>query len=173
MNTLKNGTGWTPVVTRMDNFENWDINAVNNLWNNTKKFILKGYRDILGSIETKKINHRFREEELKGISRKIYSHFSVSENKIDNSLAFRTYPPEKLLTIEINRSKEGREIWTLAKRAIISNTPVKIVIHGESSLIAMIVWIGMNRLYQKDFTRMEIATGLTSGRSEFSPGPRF
>jgi adenylate cyclase len=146
-------------VERMDNFENWDINAVNNLWNNTKKFILKGYRDILGNIETRKISHRFSDEELKGISRKIYSHFAVSDNKIDNSLAFKTYPPEKLLTIEFNRTKEGREVWTLAKRAIVRDSPVKIIIHSERSLIAMIVWIGMNRLYQKDYTRMEIATG--------------
>jgi len=150
------GTG----VDRMDNFENWDINAVNGLWNNTKKFILKGYRDILGNIETRKISHRFTDEELKGISRKIYSHFAVSDNKIDNSLAFKTYPPEKLLTIEFNRAKDGREIWTLAKRVIVRESPMKIVIHSERSLIAMVVWIGMNRLYQKDYTRMEIATGL-------------
>ena len=154
-------------IDRMDNFENWDINAVNNLWNNTKKFILKGYRDILGNIETRKISHRFTDEELKGISRKIYSHFAVSDNKIDNSLTFKTYPPEKLLTIEFNRSREGKELWTLAKRAIVRNAPVKIIIHSEWSLIAMIVWIGMNRLYQKDFTRMEIATGFHQGDPNF------
>lgn len=154
-------------IERMDNFENWDINAVNALMNDTKKFVLQGYRDILTNIESKKIAHRFTEEQLKGISRKIYSHFAVSDNKIDNSLSFKVYPPEKLLVVEYAGTKDKKELWILSKRAIVRDTPVKIVIHSERSLIAMLVWIGMNRLYQKDYTRMDFSAGIYQPDANF------
>ncbi len=154
-------------IERMDNFENWDINAVNALMNDTKKFVLQGYRDILANIESKKISHRFTDEQIKGISRKIYSHFAVSDNKIDNSLSFKVYPPEKLLVVEYAGTKDKKELWILSKRAIVRDTPVKIVIHSEKSLIAMLAWIGMNRLYQKDYTRMDFSAGIYQPDANF------
>ncbi len=147
-------------ISRIDNFENWDIDSVNKLWNNTKKYILRGYKNILTRIQDSKNSHHITEEELRSISRKIYSHFSVSDNKIDNSLTFKNYPPEKLLTVEFIRDREGNEFWVLSKRVITDNYPMKIIIHKEKNLLNLIVWVGLNKLFQKDYTRMEIAKGL-------------
>ncbi len=147
-------------VRKIDQFENWDIDSVNRLWNNTKKYILKGYKNILTSIQDRKNSHHITEEELRSISRKIYSHFSISDNKIDNSLTFKTYPPEKLLTAEFVRDREGNEFWVLSKRVIVEGYPAQIIIHKERNLLNLLVWVGLNKLYQKDFTRMDISKGL-------------
>lgn len=147
-------------IRKIDDFENWDIDSVNRLWNNTKKFILRGYKNILTRIQDRKDAHRITGEELQGISRKIYSHFSISDNKIDNSLTFKNYPAEKLLNVEFIRDRENKEYWTLSKRVIANNYPAKIIIHKEKNLLNLIVWIGLNKLFQKDYTRMEIDKGL-------------
>jgi len=149
-----------PQIRKIDDFENWDIDSVNKLWNNTKKFILRGYKNILTRIQDRKDAHRITGEELQSISRKIYSHFSMSDNKIDNSLTFKNYPAEKLLNVEFIRDRENNEYWTLSKRVISDNYPAKIIIHKEKNLLNLIVWIGLNKLFQKDYTRMEIDKGL-------------
>ncbi|MCX7678492.1 MAG: class I adenylate cyclase [Spirochaetes bacterium] len=160
--------GWLSTdLERMDNFENWDINAVNALLNNTKRFVLQGYRDIITNIESRKLAHRFTDEQIKGISRKIYSHFAISDNKIDNSLSFKMYPPEKLLLVEYSGTKGNKELWILSKRAIINNVPTKIVVHSERSLVAIIAWIGMNRLFLKDYTRIDFAAGIYQPDANF------
>lgn len=155
------------IIHQMDNFENLDIDSVNKLWIDIKKFILNGYRQILVNIESKKTMHKLSGEEMKGITRKIYSHFSLADNKIDNTLSFKSYPPEKLLTIEFVRGKDGREFWILSKRAIIDNYPTKVIIHKENSLLALIVWTSLNRLFLKDFTRLEIDPGIHAGDPNF------
>jgi adenylate cyclase len=160
--------GWSgQLIGKMDNFENWDIDSVNHLWNDTKKYILKGYKSILGNMESLRIGHKINDEDLKSISRKIFSHFSVTDTKIDNSLSFKNYPSEKLLTIEFIRDKDGKEYWILSKRVIIHNLPNKIIIHKENRLIGLVVWISLNRLFQKDFTRMDIDTGLHAVDANF------
>lgn len=149
-----------PDIRKIDDFENWDIDSVNKLWNNTKKFILRGYKNILTRIQESKDAHRISGVELQSISRKIHSHFSMSDNKVDNSLTFKNYPAEKLLNVEFIRDRENNEYWTLSKRVITNNYPAKIIIHKEKNLLNLIVWIGLNKLFQKDYTRMEIDKGL-------------
>lgn len=152
---------WPPQkLAQMDNFENLNIDAVNKLLGETKKYVLKGYKDILSVIDTTKVKRRLGEDEIKGITRRIYSHFSVSENKIDNTLSFKSYPVEKLLHIEFVRDKDGKEYWLLSKRVIVRNFPAKIIIHKEDHLIGIVVWISLNKLYQKDYTRLEIDSGI-------------
>ena len=87
-------------IYQMDDFQNWGIEPVNKLLNSSKKFVLTGYKRILSSIESHKVLQHFTEDQLKGITRKIYSHFLIETNKIDNTLSFKTYPPEKLLKID-------------------------------------------------------------------------
>lgn len=147
-------------LVQMDNFENLNIDAVNKLLGETKKYVLKGYKDILSVIDTSKVKRRLGEDEIKGITRRIYSHFSVSENKIDNTLSFKSYPVEKLLHIEFVRDKDAKEYWLLSKRVIVRNFPAKIIIHKEDHLIGIVVWISLNKLYQKDYTRLEIDSGI-------------
>lgn len=148
------------MIRQMDEFENQDIDSVNRLMSDTKKYVLRGYRDILNAIETNKITHKLSGDDLKGITRKIHSHFSMSADKIDNSLSFKGFPQEKLLTVEFVRDRDGREFWLLSKRIIVKNYPAKVIFHKDETFIGIIVWISMNRIFQKDYTRLEIQSGI-------------
>ncbi|MBN1496871.1 MAG: class I adenylate cyclase [Spirochaetes bacterium] len=160
--------GWAAAKIRdMDNFTNWNIEPVSRLLNNAKKFVLQEYRRILGSIEAHKVKHKFTDEEIKAISRKIYSHFQVSDTKIDNTLSFKNYPPEKLLKIEYVRDQKGNETWFLSKRLIVDNHPNIIILHKDRTLLGLSVWISLNGLFKKDYTRLEIDTGLHSLETNF------
>ncbi|HDP79336.1 MAG TPA: hypothetical protein ENN21_00680 [Spirochaetes bacterium] len=153
--------GWAASdINRMDNFENLDIDQVTRLMNETKKFILRGYKSILNSVESTKLNSVLAQKELRGITQKIFSHFSVSANKIDNTLSFKNYPKEKLLHIEFIRDRDGKEYWILSKRVILDNRPAKIILHKEMKLLGIIAWLSLNRLYQKDYTRLEVDPGI-------------
>lgn len=152
--------GWAEnTIIEMDDFDNWDIEQITGLWNNTKKHILKSYKDILSFLEKSHVTSVFTGGELKGISRKIISHFSISDDKVDNTLTFKSYPPEKLLTIDFIRDKAGKEYWTISKKVISKTHSFRTILHKENSLIALIVWVSLNRLFNKDYTRMDIATG--------------
>jgi adenylate cyclase class 1 len=157
----------SPKIREMDDFNNWNIEPVSKLLNNAKKFVLQEYRRILGSIETHKVKHKFTDEEIKAISRKIYSHFQVADNKIDNTLSFKNYPPEKLLKIEYVRDQKGNETWFLSKRLIIDNHPNIVIIHKDKTLLGLSVWISLNGLFKKDYTRLEIDTGLHNLETNF------
>ncbi|MBP7736587.1 MAG: class I adenylate cyclase [Spirochaetes bacterium] len=160
--------GWAAVkVKEMDDFHNWSIEPVSKLLNNAKKFVLQEYRRIIGSMETHKVKHSFTDEEIKAISRKIYTHFQVADNKIDNTLSFKNYPPEKLLKIEYVRDQKGNETWFLSKRLIVDNTPQIVILHKDKTLLGLSVWISLNGLFKKDYTRLEIDTGLHSLETSF------
>jgi adenylate cyclase, class 1 len=153
--------GWSEKrIRQLDDFLNWGIDSVNKLLNNTKKFVLNGYKKILGTMETQKVKHRFTPQDLQAITRKIYSHFLVSENKVDNTLSFKSYPAEKLLKIEYVREKNGRDFWILSKRLIINDNPATIIIYKEKSLFGLSIWVSLNGLFLKDYTRLEIDAGL-------------
>ncbi|MBN2160885.1 MAG: class I adenylate cyclase [Spirochaetes bacterium] len=154
-------------IREMDDFHNWSIEPVSKILGNAKKFVLQEYRRILGSIETHKVKHRFTEEEIKAISRKIFSHFQVADNKIDNTLSFKNYPPEKLLKIEYVRDQKGNETWFLSKRLILDNHPNIVILHKDRTLLGLSVWISLNGLFKKDYTRLEIDTGLHSLETSF------
>ncbi len=148
------------LVAKLDNFENLDIDSITKLMNDTKKYLLKGYKDILGAIETYKTANRLSDVQLQGISRKIYSHFAIADNKIDNTLSFKTYPPEKLLSIEFVRDKDSREFWLLSKRVIIGSSPTKVILYKDARFTGIITWLSLNRLFQKDYTRLEMDPGI-------------
>ncbi len=160
--------GWSKQrIEQIDSFQDWGIEPVTKLLNNAKRFILERYKFILGKIETHKIKMRFSDEELQGITRKIFSHFLISENKIDNTLSFKTYPPEKLLAIEYVRESGGKDYWFLSKRSITKRGSSKIIIYKGQSLFGLIIWISLNGLFMKDYTRLEIDTGLHSVEPSF------
>ena len=84
----------------------------------------------------------------------------VADNKIDNTLSFKNYPPEKLLKIDYVRDRKGKEIWILSKRLIIDNHPNNVIIHKDNTLLGLSVWISLNGLFKKDYTRLEIDAGI-------------
>lgn len=153
--------GWdSGIVRHIDNFESWEIDSVNQLMNNTKKSILKGYKNILTVLDMAKVANTIDQKSMMIINRKVLSHFQLEENKIDNTLSFKSFPAEKLLLLEFVRDKRGTEAWFLYKRLIDSNNPVKVLIRKSKNLFVHIVWISLNGLLQKNFTRLEIGQGL-------------
>lgn len=149
--------GWPESeIINMDNFESWTIVNINDLWKDTKEFIRRRFNVILSNIEFKQLIS----QQLMGIVRKFNSYFTVADNKIDNSLSFKTHPYEKLLLIQFKIDKESRESWILSKREFDNESPVTIEIRKDSTLLGIIVWISLNKLFLKDFTRIEFDKGL-------------
>jgi len=152
--------GWdNSILERVDNFENWDIESTNRMMNNTKKIILRGYKNILNVLGNEINTGSINKETLIAINRKIYSHFNPEENKIDNTLNFKKYPPEKLLSLDYVRDIKGNESWYFSKRVITGGKATKILIRKSPHLISLIVWISLNGLYQKDYSRLDIEQG--------------
>ncbi len=152
--------GWDKdTIKHVDNFENWDIESTNKMMNNTKKVILKGYKNILAALGTEINSGSIDKQSLLAINRKIYSHFNPEDKKIDNTLNFKKYPPEKLLSLDYVRDTKGNETWYLNKRVIIEDRAVKVLIRKSPHLLSLIVWISLNGLYQKDYSRLEIEQG--------------
>ena len=147
------------VIRHVDNFETWDIESTNKMMNNTKKIILKGYKNILNALGSEINAGSINRDSLVGINRKIFSHFSSEDKKIDNTLNFKKYPPEKLLSLDYVRDVKGNETWFLNKRVIYGNRLQKVLIRKSPHLLSLIVWISLNGLYLKDFTRLEIEQG--------------
>jgi adenylate cyclase class 1 len=152
--------GWdNDTIRHVDNFENWDIESTNKMMNNTKKVILKGYKNILAALGNEINSGSIDRDSLLAINRKIYSHFNPEDTKIDNTLNFKKYPPEKLLSLDYVRDVKGNESWYLNKRIIINERAVKVLIRKSPHLISLIAWISLNGLYQKDYSRLEIEQG--------------
>jgi hypothetical protein len=119
------------------------------MMNNTKKIILRGYKNILNVLGNEIDTGAINRETLLAINRKIYSHFNPEEYKIDNTLNFKKYPPEKLLSLDYVRDIKGNESWYFSKRVITGGKATKLLIRKTPHLIALIVWISLNGLNQK------------------------
>ena len=57
------------------------------------------------------------------------------------------------------RDVKGNESWYLNKRIIVNERATKILIRKSPHIISLIVWISLNGLYQKDYSRLEIEQG--------------
>lgn len=160
MNQLVRDWGWSEsTVKRIDNFENWDVEETSKLMVSIKKYILHGYKNILGNLESSETINNLHADTLKGISRKIYSHFSPENNKVDNTLSVKAFQPEKLLSIEFVKDRQGKEFWILGKTNITDSGSYKSIMYKTPDLFSMIVWVSMHGLYQKDYTRLNIESG--------------
>ncbi len=152
--------GWdSTIIDRVDGFENWDIESTNRMMNNTKKIILRGYKNILNALGSETDTGSINRESLLAINRKIYSHFNPEPNKIDNTLNFKKYPPEKLLSLDYVRNVKGNEAWYLSKRVITGGKATKVLIRKNPHLLSLVVWISLNGLYLKDYSRLDIEQG--------------
>ncbi len=155
--------GWdAATIKRIDNFDSWDIDAANRLLNNMKKYLLKGYKRIISGINLQAAANTIHHDTLRGISRKIFSHFSPEVRKIDNSLSLKVFEPEKLLFIEFVKDHEGREYWILGKRNITEANTTSTIIYKAANLLSLVVWTSLHGLYKKDFTRLNLSAGYFS-----------
>ncbi len=143
-------------LKQMDTFKDWDITPINKFWNNITKHILKSYKRILENIKGDTIAQKFSAEDIKFITRKINSSFSLASNKIRPAVTFKDNPIEKQLSIESVSEKDGNIQWLLSKGFKTGRTEAdRGIIHKEPSLVALLAWISMNRMFQKDHTRVD------------------
>jgi adenylate cyclase class 1 len=149
---------WSDVkIHQMDTFKDWDITPINKFWNSITGHILKSYKRILKNIQGDEFIKRFSTEDIKFITTKINSSFSLSEKKIRPAISFKDNPIEKHLKIESISEKEGKINWLLSKGFSKGQKDFqRLLIHKEPTLIALLAWISMNRMFQKDHTRVEI-----------------
>ncbi len=144
-------------LREIDNFRGWDITAVNTFWNDITKLVLKSYKRITASVGRASIAQKFTDAEIKFFARKIQSSLAPSANKIRPAVIFKDNPIEKQLTVESVSEAGGRIAWLLTKGFIGYNvSSTMLIMHKEPSLIGMLAWISINRLYLKDTTRLEI-----------------
>ncbi len=168
MRSLTRKWGWdSATIKRIDNFDNWEIDEANRLLNNMKKYLLKGYKRIISGINTQVAASRIHQETLKGISRKIFSHFSPEARKIDNSLSLKVFKPAKLLFIEFIKDHNGREYWILGKKNIDEKSSSRTIIYKAPGLLNIIAWASLHGLYKKDFTRLNLSAGYFSVDTAF------
>jgi len=168
MNTLVKEWGWTQgTVERIDDFENWDIEETSKLMVSIKKYILQGYKNILGNLETGDTSTRLHQDTLKGISRKIYSHFAPEKHKVDNTLNIKAFQPEKLLSMEFVKDKDGKEFWILGKTKITGSGSYRSIMYKTGDLLSLVVWVSLHGLFQKDYTRLNIQSGYFSINHSF------
>ncbi len=163
MRSIVSRWNWSAeTIERMDAFQQWGIEPVNRILNSAKRFVLGNYRELLSYIEKGGLQLALTEEDIKGITRKIQSHFGVSEGTIDTAAGFKNYPPERALVIEYIRGKDGADYWILSRRIIQGGRLEKTIFHKQSTFFGMVAFICVNGLYQKDYTRLEMATGIHS-----------
>ena len=144
-------------LKQMDDFRDWEISVLNKFWNNISKLILKTYKNILSSIGSSKISQKFSNEEMRYISRKITSSFATGGNKISPAVSFNDNPVEKFLFIESISQDDGSISWLLSKGFLSgSGSSKRSIVHKEPNLLAILAWIGINRLYQNNLTRVDI-----------------
>lgn len=148
------------VIQDMDNFDNWDFQRVMHFWDAVKKFMLISYQKISSQFSTLNLKQQISETDFTLLSRKIKSHFSVEENKIDKLITFKDTPAEPILYIEpVN---EGiREVkWRLFKRnRSEKNVFTTTTLRTESDLVKLLVWLTVNNVYDHSVTRVNIQSG--------------
>ncbi len=148
------------IIQDMDNFDNWDFQRVMHFWDTVKKFMLISYQKIASQFSALNLKQQISETDFTLLSRKIKSHFSVEENKVDKLITFKDTPAEPILYIEpVN---EGiREVkWRLFKRnRSEKNVFTTTTLRTESDLVKLLVWLTINKVYDHSVTRVNIQSG--------------
>ncbi len=153
--------GWTGTeIKNLDNFDNWDYQKIMSFWNQVKKFMLLSYQKISKHLPSMNLQQKISDTDFKLLSRKIKSHFSSEENKIDRYVSFKDTPSESILYIEpVDMGIDNQE-WTLSKR----NTSTKdqfesTVLKGEKDLVKLLSWTAINQIFDPTFSRIKVASG--------------
>lgn len=138
----------------IDNFKEWDITKISKMWNSITKQVLRSYKRILNGIGSN-VTKRFFDEEIKYITRRISSSLTFTANRIRPAISFQDNPIEKFLFIESASQTDGSISWFLS-RGFAGKQKKRLIVHKEPSLIALMTWITISRMYQEDYTRVEI-----------------
>lgn len=148
------------IIQDMDNFDNWEFQRVMHFWDAVKKFMLISYQKIASQYNTLNLKKQMSESDFMLLSRKIKSHFSVEENKIDKLITFKDTPAEPILYIEPINEGIHEVKWRLFKRnRSEKNVFTTTTLRTESDLVKLLVWLTVNNVYDHTVTRINIQSG--------------
>jgi adenylate cyclase len=151
----------TQGIKELDNFENWDYNNIMTFWNQVKKFMLLSYQKISQQLPTLNLAQKISDSDFKLLSRKIKTHFSSSEDKIDQYVTFKETPHESILYIEpINVGIKEVE-WRMYKRTLRDKEAFDTTLKTEKYLIKLLAWISINQIFHPTLSRLKIQSGYT------------
>ncbi len=147
-------------IGNLDNFDNWDYQKIMAFWNQVKKFMLLSYQKISRTLPSMNLQQKISDSDFKLLSRKIKSHFSTEENKIDRYISFKDTPSESILYIEpIDRGIDSQE-WTLSKRNTSSKDHFEsTLLKGEKDLVKLLSWTAINQIFDPGYSRIKISSG--------------
>lgn len=153
--------GWSQDdIKDLDNFENWDYTRVMQFWNMVKKFMILSYQKISGQIPNMNLANKISVSDFKLLSRKIKSHFSSEEDKIDNYITFKETANESILYIDpVNEGIKTVE-WKLSKRDTSHEDRFySTTIKTEKKFLKLLAWSAINQIFHPLYTRLKIQSG--------------
>jgi len=161
MTEYVNHWGWRiDDIKELDNFDYWDFNKVIQFWDCVKKFMLLSYQRISNQLPTLNLQSKISESDFMLLSRKIKTHFTRKDDKIEQFITFKDTPNEAILYIEpVSQGIHATE-WKLYKRNTSEkDTFIKTTIKTEKNLLKLLVWTALNQIYDPVFTRLNIQSG--------------
>jgi hypothetical protein len=98
--------------------------------------------------------------EFKLLSRKIRSHYTRAENKIDQFVTFKDTPSEALLYIEPVSHQSGAQVWRLYKKFTTERQKtVQATIKASPDLLYLMSWAALNHIYESGYSRLTVQSG--------------
>ena len=147
-------------IQELDNFDNWDYNRIMAFWNLVKKFMLLSYQKIAVQLPTMNLEQKISDSDFKLLSRKIKTHFSSEDNKIDHYITFKDTPYESIIYIEPSDKSIDTHEWRLYKRNTeLTDQFATTTLKTDPSLIKLLAWTGINQIFNPTFSRLKIQSG--------------
>lgn len=156
--------GWNSEdINQLDNFDNWDFNKIMKFWDKVQTCMLISYQKISTQFPTLNLKNKVSDSDFKLLSRKIKSHYSRQADKIEQFLTFKDTSYESLLYIEPILNEDIHEVeWRLYKRNTSEKENITITtIKKSQSLIELLVWTALNRIFEPKISRLTIKSGYT------------
>ncbi|MCP4137359.1 MAG: hypothetical protein GY754_40705 [bacterium] len=154
---------WKPeYIAALDNFDNWDYNKVQQLWNPVKKFMLERYQRILKEFPKFDLRNKISDSDFKLLNRKIRTNFIEEEDEIDRYITFTDTPHQSILYIEPREIGIKEVEWKLNKSITSEKGGLNYSnIKTESDLVKLLAWTSINKIFDPTFSRMQIKSGFT------------
>lgn len=147
-------------VSDLDSFDTWDYSRTMKFWNGVRAFMLSSYQSIAKTVPNLNLSTRISESDMLLLARKLKSHFSVAEGKIDDYITFMDTSGESLLYIEPVQEGISSVEWVLFKRETTEkgNALTK-VITREKDLPKLLAWMALNQVYSPRDSRIFFKSG--------------
>ena len=129
-------------------------------WDSVKRFMLLSYQRITYQLPSLNLKNKISESDFILLNRKIKTHFRKEKDKIEQLITFKDTSYESILYIEPVSQGIQEVEWTLFKRNLSqSDTFIRSTIKSEKSLLRLLIWLAINKIYDQAFTRLNIQSG--------------